>query len=489
MTDNQTGSSSEPKRCFVVMGFGIKTDFATGRKLDLDKSYRLLIKPAVEEQGLVCRRADEIRHSGAIDVPMYQELLTADVVIADLSTANPNALYELGIRHALRPRTTVVISENKLPYPFDLNHILITSYTHLGDAIDYDEVISFRKRLGETLRTVLEQPRTDSPVYTFLSQLIPPSLREEYAAVARAGEAMERAGEAIAGAAADIRAASEPDPDDRTLSMLIEQGEQAIRDDRFSEAKTLFSLALQLCKQGSGEHLARDPYLVQRLVLATYKSRKPDEITALLEARQILSELAPEESNDPETVGLAGAIAKKLFEKGQGAENLNRSIGYYSRGYYLRNDRYNGINLAYLLNARTDTPLDATEEEKIADLVWANRIRREVLALTERELAEIRERRQRTSAGPDQLQEDQNRRDEEQEFWSLATKAEVHFGLGEIELFEKTRSEAQALKPPGWMMESLDHQIRNLGKLLEKHGHLLNPPWPGTGGSTEASRH
>ena len=51
------------KRCFVVMGFGIKTDFATGRKLDLNKSYRLLIKPVVEEKGLVCVRADEIQHS------------------------------------------------------------------------------------------------------------------------------------------------------------------------------------------------------------------------------------------------------------------------------------------------------------------------------------------------------------------------------------------------------------------------------------------
>ena len=107
------------KRCFVVMGFGIKTDYATGRKLDLNKSYRLLIKPVVESKDLLCVRADEIRHSGLIDVPMYQELLKADIVIADLSTANANAFYELGIRHALRPCTTVVVSEDKLPYPFD----------------------------------------------------------------------------------------------------------------------------------------------------------------------------------------------------------------------------------------------------------------------------------------------------------------------------------------------------------------------------------
>src|SRR5215204_95892 len=143
MSHDQTSAPSK-QRCFVVMGFGVKTDFATGRKLDLDKSYRLLIKPVVEEKGIECVRADEIRHSGTIDVPMYRELLFADIVIADLSTANMNSLYELGVRHALKPRTTIVISENKLPYPFDLNHVAITKYTHLGDAIDFDEVVRFR---------------------------------------------------------------------------------------------------------------------------------------------------------------------------------------------------------------------------------------------------------------------------------------------------------------------------------------------------------
>src|SRR6478672_8506885 len=91
--------------CFVVMGFGKKTDFETGRVLDLDHSYDNLIKPAVEAAGLKCIRADEIVHSGLIDVPMYEQLLKADVVVADISTSNRNAIYELGVRHALRPYT------------------------------------------------------------------------------------------------------------------------------------------------------------------------------------------------------------------------------------------------------------------------------------------------------------------------------------------------------------------------------------------------
>lgn len=68
-------------KCFVIMGFGIKTDFATGRQLDLNKSYKLLIKPVVESKGLQCIRADEILHSGSIDYQMYKELYNAEAVV------------------------------------------------------------------------------------------------------------------------------------------------------------------------------------------------------------------------------------------------------------------------------------------------------------------------------------------------------------------------------------------------------------------------
>ena len=74
---------SNNKTCFVLMGFGKKTDFETGRTLDLDKTYRHIIKPAVVAAGLECTRADEIPHAGVLDVPMYDRLLTADVVIAE----------------------------------------------------------------------------------------------------------------------------------------------------------------------------------------------------------------------------------------------------------------------------------------------------------------------------------------------------------------------------------------------------------------------
>jgi hypothetical protein len=86
--------------CYVIMGFGKRTDFATGRTLDLDKTYKQIIKPAITAAGYECVRADEVLNSGVIDIPNYDMLYAADLVIADLSTANPNAIYELG---AARP--------------------------------------------------------------------------------------------------------------------------------------------------------------------------------------------------------------------------------------------------------------------------------------------------------------------------------------------------------------------------------------------------
>src|SRR5712691_5792783 len=175
----QPDPAPEKGTCFVVMGFGKKTDFETGRVLDLNQSYLNLIKPAVEASGLKCIRADEIVHSGLIDVPMYEQLPNADVVVADLSTSNKNAFYELGVRHALRPHTTLVIAEDGIKaFPFDVSHVAVRQYHHLGEDIGFDEVMRFRELLTKAIGQIMEKnPRDqDSPVYAFLSGLNPPAI-------------------------------------------------------------------------------------------------------------------------------------------------------------------------------------------------------------------------------------------------------------------------------------------------------------------------
>ena len=427
---------AEPKRCFVIMGFGVKTDYSTGRKLDLNKSYQYLIKPVLEKKGWVCVRADEIPNSGMIDLQMYLELLNADVVIADLSTTNANAIYELGIRHALRPFTTIVISEDKLVYPFDLNHISITKYTHLGDSIDYGEAERFHDVLDNLLDAAVNHtpPKNDSPVYTFLTNLIPPSVQNKIENI------IHTAKESVDAATAD-------DGSTKTLALICNEAEDALKEKRFSEAKALFNTAFMLKKANDKISITSDPYIIQRLALATYKAGEPDLVTALNDALALLRKLNLDHTNDPETVALAGSIEKKLYEQGQGDEHLKNAILFNERGYFLLNNRYNSINLAYTFNCRVDTNLYSSKEEKIADMVFANHVRQRVLVICERDWADILKReadeaaRTSTASAKDiQKQKDYNN---EQKFWILVNKAEAYFGLGRFEEYKAAVEEAK----------------------------------------------
>lgn len=453
-----------PKTCFVVMGFGIKTDYSTGRKLDLDKSYRLLIKPAVEANGLTCIRADEIRHSGVIDVPMYEELFSADVVIADVSTANANAIYELGVRHALKPFSTIIISENKLVYPFDLNHIKITSYTHLGDAIDFEEVERFRKVLGDNLKEVLEKKEPDSPVYTYL-QLMPPALKEQLEeAAAQMKEAVKQ----------------KLPKEGEALSIIVEQGKEALAASDFDKAKTLFASAVEIGKDKAETSVSpNDPYLIRSLALATSKAEKPNKLAALKAGLKLLEKIDLKHTNDPETVSMAGSMEKKLYEVGDGEEHLSSAILYFQRGYYLLNNRYNGINLAYTLNCRAASALCKTKEDQIADMMYAKYTRERVLYLCNKDWKELTDREKPDKTMIEDAKELSKQKDyyTEQKFWILINKAEAAFGLGDFKTYQTARKQAEAMEHADWMITAFDEQIERLRKLLKKKGSLMNPKW------------
>lgn len=61
---------------------------------------------------------------------MYGLLLSADLVIADISTYNPNAIYELGVRHGVKPYHTIILKEKEGNMPFDLSHTNMLNYSY-----------------------------------------------------------------------------------------------------------------------------------------------------------------------------------------------------------------------------------------------------------------------------------------------------------------------------------------------------------------------
>jgi hypothetical protein len=432
------------------MGFGEKVDFQSGRKLNLDATYKYLIKPAVEEAGLECVRADEIAHSGVIDVPMYRQLLLADVVVADLSTANTNAFYELGVRHALRPFTTVVICEDKFTFPFDINRNKILKYKHLGEDIGASEVDRFKTQLKKHITDILakDEPDDDSPLYTFLQTLRRFKLPEDLNAHGAA---------AVAAAAVEPEAGAEQPAADPTHAERMQEVADAKKEGDFATAKVLLA-SVRKRMRGKNPDKPEDPYIVQQLALVTYKSKLPTPQKALEEARDLLLTLDPETSNDTETLGMWGAVHKRLWDlthegsPEEAARHLDEAVRGYERGFYLRNDYYNGINLAFILNVRAANA--AGRAEAIADFVQAERVRREVRSICEGLLAKDEAAKEGDKLSPDSTN------------WVLATLAEAHLGMGDEAKAGESFQSAAAVASAGWMKDSTEEQMGKLRALL-----------------------
>ncbi|MEL6535548.1 MAG: tetratricopeptide repeat-containing protein, partial [Bacteroidota bacterium] len=326
------------KTCFVITGFGKKKDRDTSRILDLDKTFKYLIQPVFEELGITCNRASELVHNQIIDVPMYEQILQADVVVADISTLNPNAIYELGVRHALRPHSTIIIAEDKLNFPFDFSHNFVLTYTHMGDDIGMSAVEEFRPKLKKLVKTILDSPAVDSPVYTFLQKLQPPSMAESpkrnkmVARYKREDSSIE--------ANEEILIPSEPGTNqDLSLDELRTCGDQALFAKEFVEA-------IQYYRRGQ-ELSPHDEYFTHQLCIATYRqphSSAEEAMEHFQAAETILQRLHPETSTHPETLGLMGSINKRKFEVSPRPEYLTTSIPYYSRGFSLNHNYYTGIH-------------------------------------------------------------------------------------------------------------------------------------------------
>jgi hypothetical protein len=322
------------KICFIIMGFGKKSDPLTGRTLDLDKTYENIISPAVTAAGLECVRADEIQDSGLIDKSMYALLMHADLVIADISTYNPNAIYELGIRHAVRPYSTIIIKEQQGKIPFDLDHNRIFHYDHMGDDISATEAERCKKELQDRIVSVLESSSTDSPLYEYIKGIKPPLLPEsEYEGL------IEKLAK-----------------EEKYIFAMRHKALAFMKQKDFSAAERTW--------RKLSEIIENEPYFIQQQALCRYKSEDPSPTLALQDALTIITKLDPDgDTTDPETLGITGAIYKNLYRQHKDVDYLNRAICYYQKCYIVRRDYYTGENYAHCLELKANE--SASENEKI----------------------------------------------------------------------------------------------------------------------------
>ncbi len=165
---------------FVAMPFGRKTDPSERHAIDFDDIYDRAVVPAAAEAGVDVIRADEEQYGGLIHVAMYERLLLAEIVLADLTLSNPNVFYELGVRHAARPRSTILMFAKVSRLPFDVSPMRAIPYEleagRLTDAAASSLVETLRQKV-EVAKT--ESEHTDSPLFQLLPGLQPLRLPHE----------------------------------------------------------------------------------------------------------------------------------------------------------------------------------------------------------------------------------------------------------------------------------------------------------------------
>ncbi len=163
---------------FIAMPFGIKAD-ADGHPVNFDRVCDELLKPALEDAGCEVFRADDEERAGDIRSDMFQELLVADLVLADLTVDNPNVWYELGVRHALRSRGVVLAMGPRSSKVFDVGSDRKFRYRLKDGAPDPATLAEDRAALAAMARVTLDASakRKLSPVYTLLPHLKEPEWR------------------------------------------------------------------------------------------------------------------------------------------------------------------------------------------------------------------------------------------------------------------------------------------------------------------------
>jgi hypothetical protein len=154
------------QRTFIIRCFGAKMD-SNGQPVNFELVHDTLIAPALQRCGLAGGTTAEVVDAGNIRSDMFALILEADIVICDITVHNANVFYELGIRHALRKKHTVLIKGEPSAdiTPFDLSTDRYLKYPVANPAAALDALV---EAVQASLRSSRE---TDSPIFLMLPTL------------------------------------------------------------------------------------------------------------------------------------------------------------------------------------------------------------------------------------------------------------------------------------------------------------------------------
>jgi hypothetical protein len=314
-------------------------------------------------------RADEEQGGGIIHKAMFERLILCEFAVADLTTANANVFYELGIRHAVRPWSTVALYSHTSRLPFDVTFLRAVPYS-----ITADGTLERADSLREILRARLQQARVggkDSPVFTLVEGMQEQSLDREKTDAFRnvvhyALEVKERLAEARRQDVSAIRAI------EGALGQIAD-AESGVVVDLFLSYRAVSAWGEMIRLVGQmAPPLAAAVMVQEQYALALNRAGQGEM------AEAVLLRLLKDRGASSETYGILGRVYKDRWEKAAkdprrdylAAGLLNKAIEAYLRGFEADwRDAYPGINAVTLMEL--SEPLDPRQAQLLPVVAYA----------------------------------------------------------------------------------------------------------------------
>jgi tetratricopeptide (TPR) repeat protein len=333
--------------CFVLMPFGRKLD-DSGRLIDFDRVYDQVIQPACHRAELEPLRADEETAGGFIHKPMFERLMLCDYAVADLTTANPNVFYELGVRHGIRPHSTVLIFGHGMRLPFDVAPLRGLPYRTDANGVPETpdaDLTALTERL-----TSCRIPVEDSPLFQLITDWPRPDIArlktDKFREVVEYSQRYKaRLRESRAAGPEAVQAVEQ--------ELKIIDAEPGIVVDLFLSYRAVKDWASMIALVPKmSPVLARTVMVREQLAFALNREGRRDE------AQQILETLIEERGPSSETNGLLGRVHKDRWQEATETGDealasgyLRRAISAYLAGFEADwRDAYPGINAVTLMD-------------------------------------------------------------------------------------------------------------------------------------------
>lgn len=162
MWEENNVEKTEKDQCFVIMPIG---ELDTYPKDHFKQVYEDLLCPAIQEAGYEPKRADDDKSSSMIQVSIIRDIIESPMAVCDLSTRNPNVLFELGVRQAF-DLPVVLVQEKDTPRIFDISTINTVDYRK---NLIYREVIEDRKKIIDAIKETKDNKKGINSIIKLLN--------------------------------------------------------------------------------------------------------------------------------------------------------------------------------------------------------------------------------------------------------------------------------------------------------------------------------